>query len=506
MKEISTPLLEMLGIVKRFGGQVVNDHVDFTVCPGEVHALLGENGAGKTTLMNILYGMYQADEGEIRIKGKPVQITAPRVSLTHGIGMVHQHFMLVEPYTAAENIQLMTDKPLYTRVDRAKMAAEVEELAARYGMEVDVHTPISKLSVGMQQRIEILKLLYVGAEILILDEPTAILAPQECEVLFRIIRKLVEDKKSILFISHKLDEVLQISDRITVLRHGKVATTTENLNLDKKQIVEMLIGSSAEMERVEKTAVTGNEPVMELRQVTAADERGIQMLNGVDLRVCKGEILGVAGLEGNGQDELMDVLAGLKRATGGTVTLKGKDITHRDTATFIQKGVAYVPADRNNVASVREFALFQNWELRRAKRGKHSSWLNKKKIIRETMDAIREYDIRVAGCDTRTENLSGGNLQKFILARELGKEPELFVCSNPTRGIDIKASMAIRNRILQASAGGTAIVVSSGDVEELLYLADRLVVLYRGKVVAEVNPKTITMNELGSLMLGVSAT
>lgn len=498
-----TPLLEMRGIVKRFGPALVNDHVDFTVYPGEVHALLGENGAGKTTLMNILYGMYQPNEGEIRIRGKAVQITSPKISLERGVGMVHQHFMLVDSFSSAENVYLMSSKPFWAGLHKREMKRELQALADKYNMEVDLSSPVNKLTVGMQQRVEILKLLYVGADILILDEPTSVLAPQECEALFRIIRKLVEHDKSIIFISHKLEEVLQISDRITVLRQGRVAETMKNENLDKPRIIEMLIGGTFRLETPEKPPVRTESVALEVRNLAAKDSRGVRTLQGVSFQVHKGEIVGVTGLEGNGQDELMDVLAGLNKPLEGSIRVEGADLTGQNTEAFIRNGVAYVPSDRNNVATVRKIPLYENWEMRRHRAEKGAWLLNSRRMGEDTRKAIADYDIRVAGYDARTENLSGGNLQKFILARELSKEPDVFVCSNPTRGIDVKASWAIRNRLLEARAAGMAVVISSGDMEELFYLADRLLVLYRGSILAEADPKQITVNELGSLMLGV---
>ncbi len=503
MSKAATPILEMRGIVKQFGSAVVNDHIDFTVYPGEVHALLGENGAGKTTLMNILYGMYHPDEGEILLRGEPIRITSPRVSLEHGIGMVHQHFMLVDAFTSSENVFLMTNQSSLSRIRKGTMESELQNLADKYGMEVDVSSPVSQLSVGMQQRVEILKLLYVGAEILIMDEPTAVLAPQECDVLFEIIEKLTADNKSIIFVSHKLEEVLRISDRITILRDGKLAETALNENLNKQKIIEMLLGSAFEAEMHEKAATSYTKCPLVAEGLEGKDSRGVQTLNRVSLSVREGEVLGIAGLEGNGQEELMDILAGLKQPTSGTIEVDGEDLTGRDANAFTKAGVAYVPTDRNHVATVGVMPLYQNWELRRAG-GEKGKWkFDGKKLAQETKDAITDYDIRVSGHDEKTMNLSGGNLQKFILARELDKDPKILILSNPTRGIDVKASWDIRNRILTARDNGMAVIISSGDLEELFYLADRMIVLFRGAIKKEVDPKHITVNELGSLMLGV---
>lgn len=496
----------MKGIVKSFGNVLVNDHVDFSVYPGEVHALLGENGAGKSTLMNILYGMYQPDEGEIKIHGERIEISSPDVALKKGIGMVHQHFMLVDTFSAAENACLMADKKNHERVSHEKIEQDLIELANSYGMDIDVSSQISRLSVGMQQKVEILKLLYIGADILILDEPTSVLAPQECEMLFDVIEKLLENGKSVIFISHKLEEVLRISDRITILRNGKLVHNSECETLDKQQIVELMIGSSfCENYAKNRTSIKSGDKktILEVENISAKDSRGLLKLKNVSFHVSEGEILGIAGLEGNGQDELMDVLGGLITGCSGHVRIKGEDFTNKSTSDYIKKKVSYIPADRNNVATVANFPLCMNWELRRHRNGKDSIFIDQLAIENKTKEAIESYDIRVSSCMERTSSLSGGNLQKFIVARELDKNPRVLLCSDPTHGIDVKAAHDIRNRLLKARSLGMAIVVSSSDLEELCLLADRLIVLYRGAVLAEVDPNTTSTNELGSLMLGV---
>lgn len=412
--------------------------------------------------------------------------------------MVHQHFMLVESFNAVENILLSSGESGTHVIRKERTAKELEELAAQYGMEADLRTPVGRLSVGMQQKVEILKLLYTGAEVLIFDEPTAVLAPQECESLFSVIKRMIQSGKSVIFISHKLEEVLRISDRIMVLQKGRVIEDTPNVNLDRKKIIEMMIGESYDFELLERRSAPKGGTILEARDVYAKDARGVQLLNGVSFQVHKGEILGIAGLEGNGQDELMEVLAGVTACSSGSVYINDREMNR--TAEFIQKGVAYVPSDRNNVASVRGFRLYDNWPLRRFP----LKWLLPySSIKREAEEAIREYDIRVSNCEEFSQNLSGGNLQKFILSREMSKAPEILICSNPTRGIDVKASLDIRSRILRAKDNGMTVVLSSGDFEELFYMADRILVMYRGKIFAETTPEDTTVNRLGSMMMGV---
>lgn len=494
------PILEMRGIVKRFGSAIVNDHVDLSLYPGEVLALLGENGAGKSTLMNILFGMYQPNEGTIYVRGEKVTITSPKVSLAHRIGMVHQNFMLIDSFTATENILLTSEKSSLDVIHKAQVAQELNSLADQYGIAVDLNVPVGKLSVGMQQKVEILKLLYTGAEILIFDEPTAVLAPQECEALFSIIKKMIENQKSVIFISHKLEEVLRISDRIMVLQQGRVVEDTPNIDLDQKKIVEMMIGEAYDFKTINDRKASQNTIMIEARDVCAMDARGVQSLNGVSFHVRKGEILGIAGLEGNGQDELMDVLAGVTPCSAGSLSVKGTDMTKLSTDAFMRAGISYVPSDRNHVATVSSFRLFDNWPLRRVLK---RPFLAYRSIKKETEQAIRDYDVRVSDKDAVSENLSGGNLQKFILGREISKNPEVLICSNPTRGIDVKASWAIRNRIIEAKDMGMTVVISSGDFEELFYMSDRILVMYKGKIFAETTPKDSTVNRLGSMMMGV---
>ena len=500
--ENQTPLLELRGITKLFGGTAANDAIDLILHRGEVLALLGENGAGKSTLMNIIYGIYRPDAGQILVKGKETRITSPKEAMAHGIGMVHQHFMLIGRFNAVENVSLISPSGSLSLLNQRKVRASLEELKSRYGIEVDLDCPVEQLSISMQQKIEILKMLYTGADILILDEPTAVLLPQECEALFAIIRHMTQQGKGVIFISHKLDEVLQISGRISVLSHGRVTGETETAGANKDQIVRMMSGDDLPdlTSYVKKPPMA--EAVMTCAALEARDDRGVQTLNGVDLTVHRGEIVGVAGVEGNGQSELAEVLAGVRPAASGKISINGQEMNR--PAAFIQAGVGYVPADRNAVGTVPDFPLYENWLLRNPHYPKKHGLTDLKAVQTQTTAAMEAFDVRTSGCQERSANLSGGNLQKFILARELENTPQVLICSYPTRGLDVKAAWSVRQQILRAKEQGTGVVLFSGDLEELFAVSDRIVVLYRGAVIGEVQPEHAVPQDVILLMMGGS--
>jgi simple sugar transport system ATP-binding protein len=491
------PLVVMEHITKRFPGVVANDDVSLELRAGEVHALIGENGAGKSTLMRVLYGMYPADEGRILVQGEEVKISSPRVAIQHGIGMVHQHFVLVDPFTVTENVILGDEGGTVLDIESAH--DRVAELAETYGFRVRPSAVVEDLSVGEEQRVEILKALYRGVDILILDEPTAVLTPGETKELFGNLRKLREAGKSIVFISHKLDEVLEIADRITVLRRGKAVGETRPAETSKAKLAEMMVGRPV-LFRLEKPHVEIGEPVLEADGLLAAGK-----LNGLSLRVRAGEILGVAGVEGNGQRELAEALIGLRPLTSGTITLNGRDITGWSVEDIRNAGVAYIPEDRHEQGLVLDMTLWENAVLGRHDDREFTGWGGLILLIRKIKDLaqglIERFDVRARTINANASTLSGGNQQKLILARELATDPKLLIASQPTRGLDVGAIEFVWRQILDQKAAGRAVLLISAELDEIYALADRIVTLYEGQITGEYAPDA-EPEEIGVGMLG----
>ena len=495
-------LLELLGITKRFPGIVANDHVDFGLAKGEVHALLGENGAGKSTLMNILYGLYHPDEGEIRLEGKRIRIDSPRDAIDRGIGMVHQHFMLIPVMTVAENIVLATEPTKGPFLDLASAEKRVRELSKQYGLTVRPEAKVASISVGMQQRAEILKALYRGAEILILDEPTAVLTPQEASELFTILRSLQEDGKSIIFISHKLNEVLEIADRITVLRQGKKIDTVPREGATREGLARLMVGREVVLS-VEKPPAEPGETLLEVKDLVVADERGLEAVRGVSLEVKAGEIVGIAGVDGNGQSELIDALTGLRSPSAGTITAAGKNLTTANARACLDAGVGHIPEDRQVRGLVLDFTLAENLALHDYAKEPSSrwGWLYPGRLIERAARLLKEFDVRGGRPQTLAAALSGGNQQKVVIAREVSRDPRILVAAQPTRGLDVGAIEFVHRRLVKERDEGRAILLVSFELEEILSLSDRILAVYEGRIVGEYEPG-VSEEELGIAMTG----
>lgn len=494
----------MRGIVKRFPGVVANAGVDFDLLPGEIHALLGENGAGKTTLMNVLYGLYEPDAGEIWLYGKRVSFASPRDAIASGLGMVHQHFMLIPPFTVAENIILGQRSPREPLLeDRSSVYERLLALSERYGLAIQPDAEVWTLSVGEQQRVEILKALYRGAEVLILDEPTAVLTPQEVEELLAILHRLVDEGKSIIFISHKLDEVLAASDRITVLRDGKVVDTVDASATNKKALARMMVGREVVL-RVSKKPANPREPRLIVRELRANSDRGLPALRGVSFEVRAGEIFGIAGVAGNGQSELEEVIAGLRRATAGQVIICDKDTTNCSPREVGQAGLAHIPSDRYRRGLLKDFSVADNLVLQRVSSPPFTvhGVLRRDVIRQEAQRLVREFDVRTPSVDTPAGKLSGGNAQKMILARELARNPRVLLAAQPTRGLDVSAIEYVHRRLIEQRDAGLAILLISTELEEILTLSDRIGVMYEGEIVGVVDAREANINEIGLMMTG----
>ena len=503
LRTLPTPIVEMRGIRKAFPGIVANDGVDLDLYPGETLALLGENGAGKSTLMNILVGLYRPDAGEIRIHGARVDIRSPRDAAALGLGMVHQNFMLVETMTVAENMVLGLDALPFVP-DMRQVAARIRDLAARYNLQVDPDAPVWQLSVGEQQRVEILKLLYRGAEVLILDEPTAVLTPQEAAELAAVLGRMTAEGKAAVFITHKMDEVMAFSQRVLVLRQGRVVAVRRTADTDPQELARLMVGREV-LFRLDKAECRPGATVLELRGLTVANDKGLPALRGIDLAVREGEILGIAGVAGNGQRELAEAITGLRRAREGQVLVRGRDMANRPPLEIIEAGVSHIPEDRVEMGTVGGMAVAENLAMK----GYRQAPIAKRGVLRAgpMLDMARRlidaFRIATPSPQTRVKFLSGGNLQKTILAREITACGGLLVAVHPTRGLDVGATEAVRRLLLEERAKGTAVLLISEDLEELLALADRIAVLYEGRVMGVVSAATASVQDLGLLMAGV---
>ena len=499
-------LLEMKRITKVYpNGVVANESVDFSVARGEIHALVGENGAGKTTLMKVLFGLERADEGEVFYKGEKVDITSPSVAISHGIGMVHQHFMLVPSLTVAENVVLGLEPRRGIFLDVKAAVRRTEELAEEYNLPVNAAARVEDIPVGMRQKVEILKALLRGAELLVLDEPTAVLTPQETVELFAALRNLRERGHTIIFISHKLREVKEISDRVTVMRNGRVVGVVRTAEATEADISRMMVGREVVF-RVEKPPATPGRPVMRVEDLRLVADSGKEVLKGVSFTVRTGEILGVAGVEGNGQAELVEILTGLRQPSGGRVLVDGEDVTGADPGTIRRRGVSHIPEDRMTYGAAAQATIRENLIADRcwSKRFNPRVLMSLKAVAEHGEALVREYDIRTRSSATPVKMLSGGNIQKVVVARELSADPKVIVANQPNRGIDVGATEFIHRKLIEKRSSGVGILLVSADLNEVMTLSDRLLVLYGGEVVALFpDASEVTEEELGLYMLGV---
>ena len=495
-------VLEMRGIRKEFPGVVANDDVTFDVRRGEVHALLGENGAGKSTLMNILYGLYRPDAGEIRLNGKPVSFSSAREAIQAGIGMVHQHFMLIPVMTVAENIVLGTEPRKGVLLDEAVADQRVADMARTFRFEVDPEARVEDISVGQQQRVEIMKALYRNADLLILDEPTAVLTPQEASDLFEILRNLQRQGLSIIFISHKLNEVLEIADRITVLRRGKTIETVPREGATEGSLARAMVGREVLL-RVEKEPSEPGDVLLSVRDLHVHDDRGIEKVRGVSFEVRAGEIVGIAGVDGNGQTELIDALTGLQKIESGTATIAGHALPHANARKALDAGIGHIPEDRQRRGLVLEFSIAENIALHDYAKPPDArfGWLFPRRMVDRAKTLIREFDVRGGGPFTRAGGLSGGNQQKLVAAREIARDPKVLIAAQPTRGLDVGAIEYLHRRLVQERNEGRAILLVSLELEEILSLSDRILVVYEGEIVGE-HTGEVSEDEIGLEMLG----
>ncbi|MDT8717573.1 ABC transporter ATP-binding protein [Clostridium sp. 19966] len=498
-----TKVVEMKNITKVFPGTVANDNVDFDLNKGETHVLLGENGAGKTTLMNVLYGLYKQEKGEIYVSGNLVNINSPKDAINHGIGMVHQHFMLVHNFSVAENIILGIEPKKGLKVDINRAIKDVKELSEKYGFNIDPNAIIEDITVGQQQKVEILKALYRGAEILILDEPTAVLTPQEIKELGNIIDNLKAQGKSVILITHKLKEVMSMSDRVTIIRRGKVTGTVNTKDTNIDQLAELMVGRKVNLV-VNKSEAKIGDVVLEINDLVVKDHRGVEAVKNLNLKLRAGEILGIAGVDGNGQSEFLEALTGLRPAENGSIKIKGKEVINKSTKEIMDCGVGNVPEDRHKRGLVLNMPLYENAILgiHKEKQFTKGIALNYKAIKEHCRKLIKDFDVRTPNEEVAASALSGGNQQKLIVAREITKDPSLLIVAQPTRGLDVGAIEYIHSRIVQERDNGKAVLLVSLELDEIMSLADRISVIYDGSIIDTLDGKDATEQKLGILMAG----
>lgn len=500
-------IVEMHEITKIFPGIVANDHVNFSLRRGEIHSLLGENGAGKSTLMNILYGLYTPEEGKIIVNGEEVHFEDAGDAIAHGLGMVHQHFMLVQRFTVAENIILGQKSPRAPLIeDQEQVCERLRKISEQYGLEIQPESKVWTLSVGEQQRVEILKALYRGAEILILDEPTAVLTPQEVTEFLTILKKLSDEGKSIIFISHKLNEVLEISNRITVLRDGKNVGTVNAADANEEELARMMVGREVLFEIQKKPAHPGK-VVLHVENVSAKNDRGLQGLKHVSFDLHSGEVLGIAGVDGNGQAELEQVIAGLRECEEGKIAINGTEVTNQKPKVIGQSHIAHIPSDRYRMGLLSDFTVAENTVLQRVGDSPFTKngFLNVKAIMKEAVDLVKRFNVHTPSITTSAGKLSGGNAQKLILARELARKPECLIAAQPTRGLDVSAIEYVHQQLLDQRDNGIAILLFSTELTEILQLSDRIAVMYGGEIVDILDAENVDVLEIGLMMAGAKS-
>lgn len=501
--DAATPVVELKQITKRFPGIVANDSISLKLHKGEIHALLGENGAGKSTLMNILFGLYQPEEGTIEVDGQTVAIDSPNKAIDLGIGMVHQYFKLVQPFTVTENIVLGSEPRKGLKINYKKAAAEVKRLSEQYGLQVNPNAKIQDISVGMQQRVEIIKTLYRGADILIFDEPTAVLTPQEIKELMDIMKRLVAEGKSIILITHKLKEIMHISDTVTIIRRGKVVGSVKTSETTPNELAEKMVGRSVSF-KVDKQPAQPGPVVMEMSDVISKNKDGISVLNHLHLQVKAGEILGIAGVDGNGQSELIEALTGLRKVDSGNIQLLGRDITNLPPRKISESGVSHIPEDRHKHGLVLDFSMSENMVLETYYKPpfNKNGFLNYDAIDKHSQRLIEKFDVRTPSIHTKARSLSGGNQQKAIIAREIDKNPDLLIAAQPTRGLDVGAIEFVQQQLIAQRDQGKAVLLISFELDEIINVSDRIAVMYEGQIVGEVLPEETNDQELGLMMAG----